>query len=745
MSLSSLSLTVTFSEPINGSFSVPFAGTAPALAETLLVNNSPINLPLHPAVSHKDDNRTISPGAEKIPTVIRLKVKARKDGKKKREVWKPPDDGNKGSLSHHRERRSKGRKATSTTKSLFCNNAIYLEQNGGNIEPRAALLAVGKQGKARHSLQKNNEGSDEKDNYHIQEGREANIRGKSFKGRWKRGREGCAHNSQTTATSFWFLLLSKHNLREGKHPVSQTKPLCIPMESINIEATSNQRRGSMIPTSSRGRGGRLVLSSTGGRGMSMLLGKMLSENRVAMAKAAGAARYAWGCYGEVNIQPTETQNLFLFTFNSEEIRDRIWRDRPWSLSNTLTAIEKYNGRGKPEDVPIEKMSMWVQIHGLHQNQRSEENMVAIGSSYFLELLDIDRASLEYSGYRRFLRVLVEVDIREPIPTGFDFPFLDENSGLEHCEVIDFKYERLVELCYFCGRIGHNWPTCRRMNEERKRSGVAYLSEVYNASLKAGVDSPHRRAEQQARNRGEGRMMQRWSEAAEGDSAASMGGTAGGIPLIPPGFTVQRRGEGQIEREEQGMVGRLRGRYREGMGARDISIDLERAAEELEWGLVLEEGGGNLGGGNLGDGGEVRNDGLEGGGQTRGVGLGSGGQERDVQTTLSLGPVIQEINNQAQGNINLDGVGLYQHAEEELEGEAGRAKKKRKGTSRPESADSFISDGAIYMGGQEGETRKKKGQKGKKIIQRGRRSEEVEENLEDGARAAVVRHKPPQPK
>ncbi|CAL1397337.1 unnamed protein product [Linum trigynum] len=739
MYLSSLSLTVTFSEPNNGSFSVPLAGTAPARAESLLVNNSPINLLLHPSATHKDDRETIDQEAEKIPTVTRLQVEASKGDIKKREVWEPPDDGNKGSHSHNREGRSNGTRATATTKSLCCDYAILLELNGGNIEPSAAVLTGGKQGEARQCLQKNNERFDKKGNYLIQEGSEANIRGNSFKGRRKRGREGCAYISQTSAHSLWFLLLPKHTLSEGKHsvsqttlvPVSQTKPLCIPMESINIEATSSQRRGSMIPTSSGSRGGRLVLSSTGGRGLSMLLGKMLTESRVAMAKAAGAARYAWGSYGEVNIQPTETQNLFLFTFSSEEIRDRIWRDRPWSLSNTLTAIERYNGRGKPENVPIEKMAMWVQIHGLHQNQRNEENMVAIGSSYFLELLDIDRASLEYSGYRRFLRILVEVDIREPIPTGFDFPFLDEHSGVEHCEVIDFKYERLVELCYFCGRIGHNWPTCRRMNEERKRSGVAYLSDVYTASLKAGVDSG---------NRGEGRMRQRRNDAVEGGMAASRGGTEGGIPQIPPGFTVQRVGEGLIEREENGMMGRQRGRYREGMGARDISVDLERAAEELEWGLSLVEGGGKLAGE-----GEGRGVGLERGGQARGVGLGPGEQERAVQTALTLGPTIQANEDQAQGGNKGFGAGLYQHAEGELEGEVGRVRKKRKGTSRPESAESFYSDGAIYMRGQEGEIRKKKGQKGKKMVQRGKRSEEVGENLDDDARAAVVRQKPPQPK
>ncbi|CAL1354565.1 unnamed protein product [Linum trigynum] len=116
------------------------------------------------------------------------------------------------------------------------------------------------------------------------------------------------------------------------------------------------------------------------QGNGYVAGKMLTENKVALAKATGATRYAWGGYGEMNVQPTDSQNIFLFTFNNEETRERIWRDKPWSLSNTLTAIEKYNGRGNPKDILMEKLTMWVQIHGLHQNQQSEQNMVSVGNA-----------------------------------------------------------------------------------------------------------------------------------------------------------------------------------------------------------------------------------------------------------------------------------------------------------------------------------------------------------------------------
>ncbi|CAL1382943.1 unnamed protein product [Linum trigynum] len=232
---------------------------------------------------------------------------------------------------------------------------------------------------------------------------------------------------------------------------------------------------------------------------------MLSENRIAYAKANGAAQYAWGTYGEIGVQPIEnTPNLFLFTFPSEEIWEKVWLARPWSLSNTLTTIEKWNGRGLPKEVPLDRLAMWVQVHRLHQNMRVESNIDAIGSHYFPKFIDLDRSGLEYNDYRLFSRMLVEVDLREPVPTGFDFPFTDEKTGIEYCEWVSFKYERLVELCYFCGRIGHNWPTCGLMAEERKVNREVGLSEIYNSSLKAGVDSPRRVSPANARiQRGDG--------------------------------------------------------------------------------------------------------------------------------------------------------------------------------------------------------------------------------------------------
>ncbi|CAL1412751.1 unnamed protein product [Linum trigynum] len=239
MSLSSLSLTDTFSEPSNGSFSVPTSGTPSALAKSILVTISSINSLPHPPVLLKDDSSSTNLGAWKILLQIELLGDELKGGVKKREVWKPPDGGNKDSPSLSRGRRSKWKKGKSKAKSMICDYAIHLEQNEGNIEPRASVTIVEKQGRTLLSPLKIKEELDKKDIYCIQEGREANRRGKSIKGWWKRGRKGCAHILSTTAYSLCFWLFSTPTFCKEKTPLSQTKLMCLRMESINNEANNN--------------------------------------------------------------------------------------------------------------------------------------------------------------------------------------------------------------------------------------------------------------------------------------------------------------------------------------------------------------------------------------------------------------------------------------------------------------------------------------------------------------------------
>ncbi|KAI8011464.1 hypothetical protein LOK49_LG06G03003 [Camellia lanceoleosa] len=59
---------------------------------------------------------------------------------------------------------------------------------------------------------------------------------------------------------------------------------------------------------------------------------------------------------------------------------------------------------------------------------------------------------------------MEIDVTRPIPKGF---FLKrEGDYLETVDLwISFKYEKLADFCYDCGRIGHVNSTCKFVSRE----------------------------------------------------------------------------------------------------------------------------------------------------------------------------------------------------------------------------------------------------------------------------------------
>ncbi|CAL1412681.1 unnamed protein product [Linum trigynum] len=77
----------------------------------------------------------------------------------------------------------------------------------------------------------------------------------------------------------------------------------------------------------------------------------------------------------------------------------------------------------------------------------------------------------------FIRVLVEVDISEPLPPGF---YIEIEEGREHW--VEFKYERLPSnVCYGCGKIGHSQLICKHPGD--------YVEGRYGDWIRAGPHSP----------------------------------------------------------------------------------------------------------------------------------------------------------------------------------------------------------------------------------------------------------------
>ena len=89
---------------------------------------------------------------------------------------------------------------------------------------------------------------------------------------------------------------------------------------------------------------------------------------------------------------------------------------------------------------------------------------------------MDDACVVGQTFRSYLKLLVEVDVFEPLKPGF--PFCREGGELVW---ISLKYERLDIYCTNCGRIGHKNQSCRIPFED-------HVSVQYKVSLKVNIFS-----------------------------------------------------------------------------------------------------------------------------------------------------------------------------------------------------------------------------------------------------------------
>ncbi|CAN1141406.1 hypothetical protein LINPERHAP2_LOCUS12479 [Linum perenne] len=183
-----------------------------------------------------------------------------------------------------------------------------------------------------------------------------------------------------------------------------------------------------------------------------LMGRMITSKQISMSTMKGASRRPWSKAGVIDYKSVG-ENTFVFTFSSEANREIVWEKRPWVIADHLLALKKVDELANPDNVSFDSIDLWVQMHNFPAKFKSLENVKMVANSYF-KFLEVDRAGLQPGTWNRFIRVMVEVDIREPLPECFFIP-----SELSR-DKVDFIYEKVNERCTACQRIGHTGFMCQ---------------------------------------------------------------------------------------------------------------------------------------------------------------------------------------------------------------------------------------------------------------------------------------------
>ena len=177
-------------------------------------------------------------------------------------------------------------------------------------------------------------------------------------------------------------------------------------------------------------------------------------------------------------------HIILFTFDNKDNVDRILLSEPWSFDKHLVVLQQYEKEMPIYDIKFERASFWDQLHGIPLHYMTLEATLKISNV----IGEVSRPK-KFKGVDRgnFLQLKVSIDLSLPLCRGRLISLKDGKQIW-----VSFKYERLPNFCYWCGRLIHDDKDCEIWIESK---GTLKLEErQFGAGLRASAYVSTKKAE-----------------------------------------------------------------------------------------------------------------------------------------------------------------------------------------------------------------------------------------------------------
>ncbi|KAM1513183.1 hypothetical protein ACFX1Z_024642 [Malus domestica] len=174
-----------------------------------------------------------------------------------------------------------------------------------------------------------------------------------------------------------------------------------------------------------------------------LVGSALTSKALNKWGVRNILKAAWNEYGEIEIKWVK-ENTFIITVSDESVAAKILDHVPWGVMKKNFSVKMWPPELALEEVELEHVPFWVQIRGVPLCLISLENVKRLTKQVgvFMQMEDPAKA-------RGFLRVRILINADKPLITGC---WLSRENNRDTW--VEFRYERLQDFCYRCGRLNH---------------------------------------------------------------------------------------------------------------------------------------------------------------------------------------------------------------------------------------------------------------------------------------------------
>ncbi|CAA0811789.1 Uncharacterized mitochondrial protein AtMg01250, partial [Striga hermonthica] len=196
-----------------------------------------------------------------------------------------------------------------------------------------------------------------------------------------------------------------------------------------------------------------------------LFGKVIGDRIASWNGVTRTMSQIWRLRQPMEVKELGT-NYFQFIFQCKEDKDRVAKGINWSIDNQYLLLTEWKTGLSPSHPIFQELPIWVQVFNVPLNWISSEVGLKIGKIFPRVNNVVVVGAGSHGG--KILRLLVSVNLNESLPRCANIRLGDQIVS------VSFKYEKLINMCHYCGLVGHLDRSC----SER-------IDAIKNNSLKEG--------------------------------------------------------------------------------------------------------------------------------------------------------------------------------------------------------------------------------------------------------------------
>ncbi|MCH84338.1 zinc CCHC-type-like protein [Trifolium medium] len=182
-----------------------------------------------------------------------------------------------------------------------------------------------------------------------------------------------------------------------------------------------------------------------------IIGKIITDKPIHVSSIQNGLENIWGAPPGLKIQVLEGK-LLQFFMNDIADQHRILQGNPWIFRNSWLVVKPWDREIDYHTMDFDHVPIWIQLWGLPPHCKTKQ----MGESISTLLGNVEAAKFyEYPKKEVIIKVKVGINIKNPILSG-----IHVGNPTDGTSLVDYRYEKLPQVCFKCGMIGHADKLCR---------------------------------------------------------------------------------------------------------------------------------------------------------------------------------------------------------------------------------------------------------------------------------------------